>query len=145
MYNFEINFMLELLICINCINKHILHKDAWWCKSEYIYILNYTLRIFISVIETWGLQGKEKRLRCTCPVGQWVFCFPCPTLNSTLVLWASWKELKEQVCFMACPGIYVLNVYLSFGWVQTRTHTCTTDTISGHALCFRTLDCRRFL
>ena len=24
--------------------------------------------------------------RCTCPVGKWVFCFPCPTFNSTFPL-----------------------------------------------------------
>ena len=29
----------------------------------------------------------------------WVFCFLCPTFNSTLVLWASnWKEMKELMC-----------------------------------------------
>ena len=27
-------------------------------------------------------QGKKERLRCTCPVGKWVFFFPFPTFNS---------------------------------------------------------------
>ena len=40
-------------------------------------------------------------------------------LLTLLVLWASWKEMKEQACYNTCPEKcavrnYVLNVYLSF-------------------------------
>ena len=36
----------------------------------------------------------------TCPVGKCVFLVQLLTL---LILWASWKELKEQVCYIAHP------------------------------------------
>ena len=58
-----------------------------------------------------------------------------------LFLWASWKELKEQVCYAACPEKnvqrnYVLNVYLWFGWVSPNSHLShwqnNLSLISGH-------------
>ena len=45
-----------------------------------------------------NVQGKKKKLRCASESS--VFLVQLLTL---LVLWASWKELQEQVCFMACP------------------------------------------
>ena len=44
----------------------------------------------------------------------------------SLVLWASWKELKEQVCYTACPEKDVeefhLNIYFSKGQVNLYPH-----------------------
>ena len=35
-------------------------------------------------------------------MGKRVFPFLAPLLT-LLVLWATWKELKEQVCYISCP------------------------------------------
>ena len=76
--------------------------------------------------------GQENRLRCTCPVGKWVFSLLCPNFNST-VLWASWKELKEQACFMAslagkwvfcfpCPTLNSTVLWAS--WKELKEQAC---------------------
>ena len=47
--------------------------------------------------------GQEKRLRCTCPVGLSESSVSLVPLLTLVVLWASWKELKEQAWFITCP------------------------------------------
>ena len=94
------------------------------------------------------LQGKKKKLRCTCPVGKWVSVFLAQLLI-LLVLWASWKELKEQACFTTCPetmfwGIMSnMYVYLSFEWVNTNSHRQNNlSRTRGHHV-FRSLSYRQ--
>ena len=89
--------------------------------------------------------GQENRLRCTCPVGKWVFSLLCPNFNST-VLWASWKELKEQACFMAslagkwvfcfpCPTLNSSLLWAS--WKELKEQACFMASLAGKwVFCF---------
>ena len=86
---------------------------------------------------------QEKRLRCTCPVGKWVICFPCPTCNSTCPLGKLERTERTSVFYGLSRKIYmcknyVLNVYLSFGRVNTNSQLShrqnNLSRMSGH--CF---------
>ena len=95
-YTIEVNKPQYHRICQLCLIKCVNWLQFWSAKPG-------QAQTSLSITNSWTKQGKRKRLRCTCPVGKWVFCLPCPTFNSILVLWASWKELKEQACYIACP------------------------------------------
>ena len=89
-----------------------------------------TLKISLSCEPT------RTRKKDWAPLVQWasgssVFLVQILTL---LVLWESWKEHQEQACYITCPEkcaeSYILNVYLSFGRVNTNSCTCLTDKIT---------------
>ena len=110
--------------------------------------MEVTLSIFLAPLLYQPLQGKKKDWDA---LVQWASesSFSLVPLLTVLVLWASCKELKvKQVCYIACPEKcaeeYVLNVYLSFGWVNTNSHLShrqnNLSRMSGHRV-FRTLLC----
>ena len=63
--------------------------------------------------------------------------FPVQLLT-LLVLWESWKELKVSLVQKYVPRNYVLNVLLSFGRVNTKSHLShrqnNLSRTSGHEL-----------
>ena len=75
--------------------------------------------------------GQEKRQRCTCPVGKWVFCFSCCTFNSTCPL--DWKN-KHGLWLVqkSVQRNYDLNVYLSFSRLSHRQSNLSR--MSGHCI-----------
>ena len=72
-----------------------------------------------------GYRARKKDMQA--PLVQWASesSVSLVQLLTLLVLWASWKELKEQASYITCPEKcaevrnYVLNVYLSFGQMDT--------------------------
>ena len=103
----------------------------------------------ISAISPWTcwkcfiltiVQIHSGLFRASCPLGKRVL------FSLSLVLWASWKELKEQVCYTACPEKDVeefhLNIYFSKGQVNLNSHLSHRQKYlsrtNGHRV-FRTL------
>ena len=100
------------------------------CKYE-IYIHSCTKAPYFTIHHTlcWKPDSRvqmnsthrARKTRSTCPVDQWVFCFPCPAFNSTFLLGKlertsvlchlSWKTCSQELC----PKDK-----------QTWTHTCPT-------------------
>ena len=75
----------------------------------------------------------QKRIEIHLSSGQVSLQFPSPTFNSTCHVWASWKELKEQGCYIAfsekcaeelCPK-YLLVLWtgkLALAWTPYFSH-----------------------
>ena len=88
------------------------------------------------------IPGQENYLRSTCPMGKWVFWFPCPTLNSTCSLrklerterTSALYHLSERCAEELCP----YDVYLSKERVNTDSHLFHSQNnlsqMSGHSL-----------
>ena len=82
----------------------------------------------------------QKRIEIHLSSGQVSLLFPSPTFNSTCHVWASWKELKEQGCYIAfsekcaeelCPK-YLLVLWtgkLALAWIPYFSHPAHPKTV----------------
>ena len=121
----------------------IWHKNLWFCSYKIPFVIGMhkapsdvqmmyihcTCKLALSQT-TYSVVSRARNKDWDALV-QWASessVFPLLTL---LASWASWKELKEQAWFIACPETCAEKLcpnclLKSFGQV-TQTHTCPTD------------------
>ena len=78
------------------------HGEKTGCRSWYI-------SPFENSLIGWQVPEQENKIEMHLSSGQASLLFSLSNFLTLLVFWASWKELREQICFIACPEKCVMS------------------------------------